>query len=57
MLVTSDSVELPDGTDTSGIVSEIDSVAQTLAGASEPTVAVTIELDDAGAVGVSTAPR
>ncbi len=45
------SVELPDGTIAPGIVSEIDSVAQTLAGASEPTVAVTIELTDATTVG------
>ncbi len=45
------SVELPDGTDAAGIVAEIDSVAQTLAGASEPTVEVTIVLADAQAVG------
>lgn len=45
------SVELPDGTDVPGRVSEISSVAQTLQGASEPTVEVTIELVDVGAVG------
>ena len=45
------SVELPDGTQAAGTVSEIDSVAQTLQGASEPTVEVTIELEDITAVG------
>ncbi len=45
------SVELPDGTGAPGTVSEIDSVARTLVGASEPTVAVTIELADATTVG------
>ena len=44
-------VELPDGSEADGSVSEIDSVAQTLAGASEPTVEVTIELADAATVG------
>ncbi len=44
-------VALPDGTDASGKVTEIASVAQTVAGASEPTVEVTIELDDAAAAG------
>ena len=45
------SVELPDGTDAAGVVTEIDSVAQTLPGASEPTVEVTIELADLAEVG------
>jgi hypothetical protein len=45
------SVELPDGTDVAGVVREISSVAQTLQGASEPTVEVTIELADIGAIG------
>jgi hypothetical protein len=45
------SVELPDGTEAAGVVSEISSVAQTLAGASEPTVEVTIELEDVSVVG------
>ena len=45
------SVELPDGTDGPGTVSEIASVAQTLPGASGPTVAVTIELADAAVAG------
>ncbi len=44
-------VELPDGTTAAGTVSEIDRVAETLAGASEPTVAVTIVLTDATTVG------
>ena len=44
-------VELPDGSDAAGTVSEISSVAQTLQGASEPTVEVTIELEDIAAVG------
>jgi len=45
------SVELPDGTDTPGTVTEISSVAQTQQGASEPTVEVTIELADTATVG------
>ena len=45
------SVELPNGTDVAGKVKEISSVAQTLQGASEPTVEVTIKLADIGAVG------
>jgi peptidoglycan hydrolase-like protein with peptidoglycan-binding domain len=45
------SVELPDGSDAAGTVTDISSVAQTLPGASEPTVEVTIELDDNAAVG------
>jgi hypothetical protein len=45
------SVELPDGTVSEGAVSSIDSVAETLPGASEPTVEVTIELEDAAVVG------
>lgn len=45
------SVELPDGSDAMGQVTAIASVAQTLAGASEPTVEVTIELEDATVVG------
>jgi len=45
------SVELPDGTDGPGTVSDIASVAQTLPGASAPTVAVTIELADAAVAG------
>ena len=49
---TSVSVELPDGTEAAGgVVTEIDSVAQTLPGASEPTVEVTIELEDTADVG------
>lgn len=40
------SVELPDGSESAGSVTEVDSVAQTLAGATEPTVQVTIELAD-----------
>ncbi len=45
------SVELPDDTVAAGRVTEISSVAQTLPGASEPTVEVTIELEDAAVVG------
>ncbi len=45
------SVELPDGAVSGGVVVEIDSVAQTLPGASEPTVEVTIELDDDATTG------
>ena len=45
------SVELPDGTDADGKVTEISSVAQTLPGASEPTVEVTIALADTTVVG------
>ncbi len=45
------SVELPDGSTTDGTVTEISSVAQTLAGASEPTVEVTVELADTTVVG------
>ena len=45
------SVELPDGTEAAGVVSEISSVAQTLQGASEATVEVTIELEDTAVVG------
>ena len=44
-------VELPDGSEAAGRVTEIASVAQTLQGASEPTVEVTIELEDAAVVG------
>lgn len=44
-------VELPDVTLAAGAVTEISSVAQTLPGASEPTVEVTIELEDIAAVG------
>lgn len=53
ILATGDevSVELPDGTGVAGTVTEISSVAQTLQGASEPTVEVTIKLADIGAVG------
>jgi hypothetical protein len=45
------SVELPDDTEAAGTVTDISSVAQTLPGASEPTVEVTIELEDAAVVG------
>ncbi len=45
------SVELPDGTEAQGQVTAISSVAQTLQGASEPTVEVTIKLADAAVVG------
>lgn len=45
------SVALPDGTDTPGTVTDISSVAQTLQGANEPTVEVTIELADTTTVG------
>lgn len=45
------SVELPDGTDASGKVADIASVAETLPGASEPTVEVTVQLEDAAVVG------
>lgn len=45
------SVELPDGTDAAGTITEISSVAQTLQGATEPTVEVTIELEDTAVVG------
>lgn len=44
-------VELPDNSEAAGVVTEISSVAQTLPGASEPTVEVTIELEDAAVVG------
>jgi len=44
-------VELPDNTEAAGQVTEISSVAQTLPGASEPTVEVTIELEDTAVVG------
>ncbi len=44
-------VELPDGIQAAGTVSQISSVAQTLQGASEPTVEVTIELEDTAVVG------
>ncbi len=44
-------VELPDGSESAGSVTEVDSVAQTLAGATEPTVQVTIELADLAEVG------
>ncbi len=44
-------VELPDGSDAAGTITEISSVAQTVSGASEPTVEVTIELEDIAAVG------
>lgn len=44
------SVELPDGTDVAGVVRDIASVAQTLQGATEPTVEVTIELAEIGAI-------
>ena len=45
------SVELPDGTDAAGSITEIASVAETLPGASEPTVEVTIQLEDIAVVG------
>ena len=45
------SVELPDGTDAEGLVTEISSVAQTLQGASEATVEVVIELEDISTIG------
>ncbi len=45
------SVELPDGTESSGKVTDIASVAETLPGASEPTVEVTIKLADKSVVG------
>ena len=53
IIATGDSVtvELPDNSEAAGTVSEISSVAQTLPGASEPTVEVTIELEDAAVVG------
>lgn len=44
-------VELPDNSQAAGTVTEISSVAQTLQGASEPTVEVTIELEDTAVVG------
>ena len=44
-------VELPDSSESDGTVTEIASVAQTLPGASEPTVQVTIELADTATVG------
>jgi peptidoglycan hydrolase-like protein with peptidoglycan-binding domain len=44
-------VELPDGSLSDGTVTKIDSVAETLPGASEPTVEVTIELADSATVG------
>jgi hypothetical protein len=44
-------VELPDNSEAAGTVAEISSVAQTLQGASEPTVEVTIELEDTAVVG------
>ncbi len=44
-------VELPDDTEAAGQVTEISSVAQTLPGASEPTVEVTVELEDTAVVG------
>lgn len=44
-------VELPDGSESAGTVTDVDSVAQTLAGATEPTVQVTIELADLAKVG------
>lgn len=44
-------VEMPDNSESAGTVTEIDSVAQTLPGASEPTVEVTIELADLAEVG------
>jgi hypothetical protein len=45
------SVELPDGGESTGVIAAIASVAQTLQGGSEPTVEVTITLDDAAVVG------
>jgi hypothetical protein len=45
------SVELPDGAHAAGTITEISSVAQTLQGASDPTVEVTVELEDTEAVG------
>jgi peptidoglycan hydrolase-like protein with peptidoglycan-binding domain len=45
------SVELPDGMNAAAVVTDIDSVAETLPGASEPTVEVTIELADLAEVG------
>ncbi|MEX1336153.1 MAG: efflux RND transporter periplasmic adaptor subunit [Candidatus Limnocylindrales bacterium] len=44
-------VELPDASEAEGTITEISSVAQTLPGANEPTVEVTIELVDAAVVG------
>ena len=44
------SVELPDGA-AAGTITKISSVAQTLQGASDPTVEVTVELEDTEAVG------
>jgi len=44
-------VEMPDASVSDGTVTEIDSVAQTLPGASEPTVSVTIELADNATTG------
>jgi hypothetical protein len=44
-------VELPDDSEAAGVVTEISSVAETLQGASEPTVEVTIELEDTAVVG------
>ena len=45
------SVELPDGAEAGGPVLSIDSVARTLAGASEPSVEVTVELADTSSLG------
>jgi peptidoglycan hydrolase-like protein with peptidoglycan-binding domain len=44
-------VELPDGSTSAGTVVDIDSVAQTLEGATEPTVEVTIELAENATAG------
>jgi peptidoglycan hydrolase-like protein with peptidoglycan-binding domain len=45
------SVEMPDGSTSDGTVVDIDSVAQTREGASEPTVEVTVELADEASAG------
>ena len=45
------SVELPDGTVAAGSVAEIASVAETLPGANEPPVEVTVQLEDTAVVG------
>jgi len=44
-------VEMPDASVSGGTVTEIDSVAQTLPGANEPTIAVTIELAESATTG------
>ena len=44
-------VEMPDGSTSAGTVVDIDSVAQTLEGATEPTVEVTVELAEDATAG------